>query len=43
MMIKVELEASVVQVREALVAVQQQMLATPAARNLHIYYDVDPL
>lgn len=43
MMIKIELEASVVQVREALVAVQQQMLATPAARNLHIYYDVDPL
>lgn len=43
MMIKIELTASVSQVRSALMAVQQEMLATPAARNLYIYYDVDPL
>ena len=43
MMIKIELGASVQQVRSVLMAVQQQMLATPAARNLYIYYDVDPL
>lgn len=43
MMIKIELDASVPQVRTALTAIQQQMLATAAGRNLYIYYDVDPI
>lgn len=42
-MIKVEPTASILRVRQALVAVQQQMLAQPVAKSLNIYYDVDPM
>lgn len=42
-MIKIELNASIDKVRASLLAIQQQMLAMPIAKNLNIYYDVDPL
>lgn len=42
-MIKVEHTASVVKVREALLAIQRDVMSTPAAKALYIYYDVDPL
>lgn len=42
-MIKIEHSASVEKVRQALVAVQQQMVAQPVAKSLNVYYDVDPL
>lgn len=42
-LIKMELTADVKRVRQALVAIQQQMTAQPVARNLNIYYDVDPM
>jgi len=42
-MLKVEQQASIEKVRRNLIAIQQQMLALPVAKNLNIYYDVDPL
>lgn len=42
-MLKIELNASIDKVRASLLAIQQQMLAMPIAKNLNIYYDVDPL
>ena len=42
-MLKLELNAPTNQVRQTLLAIQQQMLALPVAKNLNIYYDVDPL
>jgi primosomal protein N' (replication factor Y) len=42
-MLKIELQASTEKVRQNLIAIQQQMLALPVAKNLNIYYDVDPL
>lgn len=42
-MLKIELNASIDQVRQSLLAIQQQMLALPIAKSLNIYYDVDPL
>lgn len=43
MMLKVEHTASIEKVRQALIAVQQQMLAQPVAKSLNVYYDVDPM
>ncbi|MBR1667206.1 MAG: primosomal protein N' [Bacteroidaceae bacterium] len=43
LMLKLELNAPTDQVRQALLTLQQQILALPAAKNLNIYYDVDPL
>ncbi len=42
-MLKIELQASIEKVRQSLLLIQQQMLALPVAKNLNIYYDVDPL
>ena len=42
-MLKIELTASTDQVRRHLLAIQQQLLSLPIAKNLNIYYDVDPL
>ena len=42
-MLKIEQQASTDKVRKNLIAIQQQMLALPVAKNLNIYYDVDPL
>ncbi|MBQ3926818.1 MAG: primosomal protein N' [Bacteroidaceae bacterium] len=42
-MLKMELQASADKVRQTLIAIQQQMLSLPIAKNLNIYYDVDPL
>ena len=42
-MLKIERRANPEKVRRHLLAVQQQMLAMPIAKNLNIYYDVDPL
>lgn len=42
-MLKIELQASIDRVRQALLAIQQQMLSLPIAKSLNIYYDVDPL
>ena len=42
-MLKIERRASIDKVRQHLLAIQQQMLAMPIAKNLNIYYDVDPL
>ncbi len=42
-MIKIEHSASIDKVRQALITIQQQMLAQPMAKSLNIYYDVDPL
>ena len=42
-MLKIERRASIEKVRQHLLAIQQQMLAMPIAKNLNIYYDVDPL
>lgn len=42
-MLKIELNASSDKVRTSLLTIQQQMLAMPIAKNLNIYYDVDPL
>ena len=42
-MLKIELNASIDKVRASLMAIQQQMQAMPIAKNLNIYYDVDPL
>ena len=43
MMLKIESHANTDNVRQHLLAIQQQMLAMPIAKNLNIYYDVDPL
>lgn len=43
LMLKMELNAPTDQVRQALLTLQQQILAIPAAKSLNIYYDVDPL
>lgn len=43
LMIKIEHSASIDKVRQALIAIQQQMLAQPIAKSLNVYYDVDPL
>jgi primosomal protein N' (replication factor Y) len=42
-MLKIEPRTSADKVRQHLIAIQQQMLAMPIAKNLNIYYDVDPL
>lgn len=42
-MLKIEQNASTEKVRQNLMVIQQQMLALPIAKNLNIYYDVDPL
>ena len=42
-MLKIEPRTSTDKVRQHLIAIQQQMLAMPIAKNLNIYYDVDPL
>ena len=42
-MLKMEQNASTEKVRQNLISIQQQMLALPVAKNLNIYYDVDPL
>lgn len=42
-MLKIEPHTSTDKVRQHLIAIQQQMLAMPIAKNLNIYYDVDPL
>ena len=42
-MIKVEHAASPAKVRESLLAIQRDIMSTPAAKALYIYYDVDPL
>lgn len=42
-MLKIERRANTDKVRQHLLAIQQQMLAMPIAKNLNIYYDVDPL
>ncbi len=42
-MIKIEHSASIEKVRQALLAIQQQMLEQAVAKSLNIFYDVDPL
>ncbi len=42
-MIKIEHSANIDKVRQALISVQQQMTQQPVARNLNIFYDVDPM
>lgn len=42
-MLKIEPRTSTDKVRQHLIAIQQQMLSMPIAKNLNIYYDVDPL
>jgi primosomal protein N' (replication factor Y) len=42
-MLKIEHQAPITQVREALLSIQNQILMLPIAKNLNIYYDVDPL
>ncbi len=42
-MLKMEQNASTEKVRQNLISIQQQILALPVAKNLNIYYDVDPL
>ena len=42
-MLKIERQTSTEKVRKNLIAIQQQMLSLPVAKNLNIYYDVDPL
>lgn len=42
-MIKIEHSAPIDRVRQALISVQQQMLAQSVAKSLNIFYDVDPL
>lgn len=42
-MLKLPLQSSPTAVRQSLTAIQQQMLSAPVAKNLYIYYDVDPL
>ena len=42
-MLKIERRASIDKVRQHLLSIQQQILAMPIAKNLNIYYDVDPL
>ena len=42
-MLKIERRASIEKVRQHLLAIQQQMQTMPIAKNLNIYYDVDPL
>lgn len=42
-MIKVEHAAPPAKVRESLLAIQRDIMSTPAAKALYIYYDVDPL
>ena len=42
-MLKIERRASTEKVRQHLLAIQQQIQAMPIAKNLNIYYDVDPL
>lgn len=43
LMLKIELNAPIDRVRQALTTIQQQILSLPVAKNLNIYYDVDPL
>ena len=40
--VKMELGASVLKVRETLYAIQRQVMALPYSNGLNIYYDVDP-
>lgn len=40
--VKMELGASVLKVRETLYAIQHQVMALPYSNGLNIYYDVDP-
>ncbi len=42
-MLKIERQTSTEKVRKNLIAIQQQILSLPVAKNLNIYYDVDPL
>ena len=42
-MLKIERRASIEKVRQHLLTIQQQMHTMPIAKNLNIYYDVDPL
>ncbi len=42
-MLKIELNAPSDKVRTSLLVIQQQMQTMPIAKNLNIYYDVDPL
>lgn len=42
-LIKIEPEYNTQQVRNTLNAIQQQMLQQPVAKNLNIYYDIDPM
>ena len=42
-MLKIERRASTEKVRQHLLTIQQQIQAMPIAKNLNIYYDVDPL
>lgn len=42
-MLKIEPTASIDKVRQALISIQQQMLAQPVAKSLNVYYDVDPM
>lgn len=42
-MLKIERQTSTEKVRKNLITIQQQMLSLPVAKNLNIYYDVDPL
>lgn len=42
-MLKIERQTSTEKVRKNLIAIQQQMHSLPVAKNLNIYYDVDPL
>ncbi|MBR1521971.1 MAG: primosomal protein N' [Bacteroidaceae bacterium] len=43
LMLKIEPQASIDKVRQSLLTIQQQMQSLPVAKNLNIYYDVDPL
>ncbi len=43
LMLKIEPQTSIDKVRQALLSIQQQILALPVAKSLNIYYDVDPL
>ena len=43
LILKVPLTASVTQVRQSLLTVQQQLMQKSYCANLNIYYDVDPM
>lgn len=42
-LLKIEPEANTTQVRASLSLIQQQMQQQPIAKNLNIYYDIDPM